>query len=98
MEGEPTPEVTWLINGKEVAPSDDAVMAMENGKAMLTLKGVTPDKAGEVTCKVRDAQLRKSDQHSPFFWQLEFTICLLLVCIKSKPVIEFAGCKQGRQR
>ena len=52
MEGEPTPEVTWLINGDELKPSDGAVMGMEDGKATLLLKGVTPDKAGEVTCKV----------------------------------------------
>ncbi len=53
VDGEPTPEVTWLINGQQVAPSDGVVMVMENGQAMLTLKGVTADKAGEVTCKVK---------------------------------------------
>ena len=52
VEGEPTPEVTWLTNGNELKPSDGAVMGMEDGKATLLLKSVTPDNAGEVTCKV----------------------------------------------
>lgn len=53
VEGEPTPEVTWLVNGEELKPSDGVIMVVGNGKATLTLKGVTPDKAGDVTCKVK---------------------------------------------
>ena len=53
VKGEPMPDVTWYVNGMEVTSSEGIyVVSYEEGKCSLTIKSVTTDMNGKVTCKV----------------------------------------------
>ncbi len=52
VSGTPKPDVSWYLNGSQLGPSDAIIIVTEEDKVTLTLKGITPDKAGEITCKV----------------------------------------------
>ncbi len=59
VKGEPTPEVQWFLNDKQLQPSEFVVMTVEDETVTLTLKHTTPDMAGEVKCKVSTNRARK---------------------------------------
>jgi hemicentin len=53
----PVPKVTWLLNGKPLAPNADCAITFDTPtqKASLTLKKVDADKhAGTITCQVEN--------------------------------------------
>ena len=53
VKGEPMPEVAWYVNDTEVTSSEGIyVVTYEEGKCSLTIKSVTCDMNGKVTCKV----------------------------------------------
>ena len=53
VKGEPMPDVTWYVNDTEVTSSEGIyVVTYEEGKCSLTIKSVTADMNGNVTCKV----------------------------------------------
>ena len=53
VKGEPMPDVTWYVNDTEVTSSEGIyVVTYEEGKCSLTIKSVTADMNGTVTCKV----------------------------------------------
>ncbi len=49
-------EITWLLNDKPIEASDNVVIEMggkkEANKAMLTIKKVTTEHSGTITCRV----------------------------------------------
>uniref|UniRef100_UPI00398EE294 myomesin-2 isoform X2 n=1 Tax=Pristiophorus japonicus TaxID=55135 RepID=UPI00398EE294 len=53
--GDPTPEVTWLKNDKDLELNDHHSATLEQGKyACLTIKGVTTDDSGKYGINVRN--------------------------------------------
>ncbi|XP_078398020.1 myomesin-2 isoform X1 [Cetorhinus maximus] len=53
--GDPTPEVTWLKNDKDLELNDHHIATLERGKyACLTIKGVTTEDSGKYSINVRN--------------------------------------------
>ncbi len=52
VKGDPLPDVKWFINDTEVTSEGPYVITYEEGKCTLTIKSVTRDMNGKVTCKV----------------------------------------------
>uniref|UniRef100_H2ZRK2 Myomesin 2 n=1 Tax=Latimeria chalumnae TaxID=7897 RepID=H2ZRK2_LATCH len=53
--GDPTPEITWYKNDKELELNDHYVVTMEQGKyASLTIKGVSSEDSGRYGINVRN--------------------------------------------
>ncbi|XP_075228866.1 zormin isoform X2 [Lycorma delicatula] len=46
ISGEPTPQITWLFNGKQVKDTRDLKILYENGKAVLIISEAFPKDAG----------------------------------------------------
>lgn len=49
--GQPTPEVQWLKDGKDVKSSDHLDIGEKNGKHTLLIKGATPQDSGIYKCQ-----------------------------------------------
>ena len=52
MKGHPAPEVKWYLKGKELEASNIVVIGTDGDYAILTLKAVSSEFAGEVKCQV----------------------------------------------
>ena len=52
VKGQPTPDVKWFLKGKELEASNFVVMGTDGDYVTLTLKGVSMENTGEVTCQV----------------------------------------------
>ena len=49
MTGNPTPQVTWELDGQKI-DSEEGDLRFENGVASLTLEDAMPEDSGKYTC------------------------------------------------
>ncbi|CAG9533738.1 unnamed protein product [Cercopithifilaria johnstoni] len=49
--GEPTPEVSWYVNGKKLEESQNIKIHAEKGTYTVTIKDITCDYSGKVVCE-----------------------------------------------
>ncbi|RUS78534.1 hypothetical protein EGW08_013712, partial [Elysia chlorotica] len=54
IDGNPDPQVTWLLNGKEVESGSDILIRRQEDSVMLAFRSVQIHQEGEVICKLKN--------------------------------------------
>ncbi|VDO19048.1 unnamed protein product, partial [Heligmosomoides polygyrus] len=60
--GEPTPEVSWYVNGKKLEESQNIKIHSEKGTYTVTIKDITCDYSGKVVCEAINEYGRASSE------------------------------------
>ncbi|XP_065300526.1 obscurin isoform X6 [Dermacentor albipictus] len=62
IKGNPTPSVTWLLNGTIVNESEETIITQQGDSYTLKIKSVTSHEIGEVVCKAKNTSGQASSK------------------------------------